>query len=178
MIGNDVVDLSFAKKNTRYHTQAFQEKVFHTEEIKSFGSFPLPSHLFWKLWSIKETAYKAHQRRFTMPQKLNPFSFQVQSITDDLSMVKKDAFIYKVLSYQNSDWVYSMLANSQLQSYQNFDIKTTSSFFYPKLTRHDLNHKVIKNQWGIPFIQVNNNLHPISITHHGKYMAYVVEKNS
>lgn len=71
MIGNDVVDLAAAAKESNWRRKGFLEKVFSTEERSMISSAMNQHQMVWLLWSMKEAAYKAHQREFQLPRKLN-----------------------------------------------------------------------------------------------------------
>ena len=74
MIGNDLVDLKLAAKQSNWQRKGFLDKLFTPKEqgyiLNSDDSFKT----VWLLWSMKESAYKAyllmHNDRFFAPKKL------------------------------------------------------------------------------------------------------------
>ena len=71
MIGNDIIDLQLAAVQSNWTRKGFLEKVFTSFEQQQILSSKDPSLLVWLLWSMKEAGYKAHQRQFSLPRKLN-----------------------------------------------------------------------------------------------------------
>ena len=73
MIGNDVIDLSLAKKESNWQRKGFLKKLFSNDEqqliLEALNSF----EMVWRLWSMKEAAYKIftqqHSVRFFAPKK-------------------------------------------------------------------------------------------------------------
>lgn len=171
MLGNDIVDLTLAKHQTRWHTATFQEKVLHPVETEKFKNNALGFTAFWKIWSIKESVYKAHQREKNHLPKFNPFHFLVEEISENKSRVCVEGLQYEVLSYISSNLIYSFTKGENVHSFQNFEIAAKNSSFIPDLKRSDVNLKLSKNQNGIPFLNQQNKSVPISLTHHGKYFA-------
>jgi len=73
LIGNDVIDLSLAKKESNWQRKGFLKKLFSNDEqqliLEALNSF----EMVWRLWSMKEAAYKIftqqHSVRFFAPKK-------------------------------------------------------------------------------------------------------------
>ena len=62
MIGNDIVDLALAKKESNWKRNRFLDKIFtETEQLLIFHS-ENPEIMVWNLWSRKEAAYKIYNR--------------------------------------------------------------------------------------------------------------------
>jgi phosphopantetheinyl transferase (holo-ACP synthase) len=57
MIGNDVVDLVLARKKVWRRT-GYLQKIFTESEQLLIENSSNPHVLVWKLWSMKEAAYK------------------------------------------------------------------------------------------------------------------------
>ena len=68
MIGNDIVDLNCANKESNWQRSGFLEKLFTKEEQKWIQKAEHKTLAVWLLWSQKESAYKIvcklEQRRF------------------------------------------------------------------------------------------------------------------
>jgi len=173
MLGNDVVDFQLAKLQTRWKTEAFQQKVLHPIELDRFSSNPLCFTDFWKIWSIKETAYKAHQRRFNHSPRFNPFQFLVELLSENRSKVYIENEEYNVISYVGNHFIYSTTEGKETCSIQNFNIEAENTLFSKNLNRKHLAENLMKNENGIPFLVEANRCVPVSITHHGSYFAYL-----
>lgn len=62
MIGNDIVDLVQAAKDSDWNRKGYLEKIFTPEEQFMISSDIYPDLMVWLLWSMKESAYKIHSR--------------------------------------------------------------------------------------------------------------------
>lgn len=74
MIGNDLVDLKLAAKQSNWQRKGFLDKLFTPKEQGCILNSSNPFETVWLLWSMKESAYKAylqtHNERFFAPKKL------------------------------------------------------------------------------------------------------------
>ena len=75
MIGNDIVDLTFARLESNWQRRGFLEKQFTTNEQKLILTAKNSFILVWKFWSMKEAAYKIYvqqnDKRFFAPKKFD-----------------------------------------------------------------------------------------------------------
>ena len=62
MIGNDIVDLALAKKESNWKRNRFLDKIFTTKEQVLIVDAENPEIMVWNLWSRKEAAYKIYNR--------------------------------------------------------------------------------------------------------------------
>lgn len=58
MIGNDIVDLPLARKESKWRRKGYLDKVFTTHEQHLIHTAADPDCMVWLLWSMKESAYK------------------------------------------------------------------------------------------------------------------------
>ncbi len=74
MIGNDVIDLQLAGKESNWKRPQFLQKIFTLEEQRYLATAPNKDTAVWLLWSRKESAYKLVARmkkcRFFAPKRL------------------------------------------------------------------------------------------------------------
>lgn len=74
MIGNDIIDLQLAGVQSDWQRPRFRERVFTANENQLIDSTEDPFYTAWRLWSMKESGYKALVRllpkRFFSPKKL------------------------------------------------------------------------------------------------------------
>ena len=93
MIGNDIIDLKLARKQTNYWRAGFLEKQFSSNERVLIRSTSNPFIVVWKLWSMKEAAYKLYTQenkiRFFAPKK---FSCQISSYSKGFVCYKNKVF--------------------------------------------------------------------------------------
>ena len=189
MIGNDIVDINFTRKQSNWQRDGFLDKIFISEEqeyiLKSKCSFTS----VWQLWSMKESVYKIYVRkykeRFFAPKKL------VCILTDSYNgsvIINDEKYFTKTIT--NKKYIYSTAISgvSNLSSVDTFcfplkesDISTQRATVYSQLKnriaeKYNLNSEIIqieKTALGIPEVKVNNQTLEvnISLTHHGNYGA-------
>jgi phosphopantetheinyl transferase (holo-ACP synthase) len=58
VIGNDIVDLALARKESNWKRPGYLNKIFTTKEQLLISSAENPNTMVWNLWSRKEAAYK------------------------------------------------------------------------------------------------------------------------
>ena len=75
MIGNDIIDLSFARSESNWQRRGFLEKQFTANEQKLILTAKNSFILVWRFWSMKEAAYKIYvqqnETRFFAPKKFD-----------------------------------------------------------------------------------------------------------
>ena len=64
MIGNDIVDLKQAAKDSNWKRPRFLDKIFTQKEQSIILSSENNDQMIWLLWGMKEAAYKAYVRQF------------------------------------------------------------------------------------------------------------------
>jgi len=73
LIGNDIIDLSLAKTASNWQRKGFLEKQFTANEQQLILEAPNSFVMVWRLWSMKEAAYKIYTQqhivRFFAPKK-------------------------------------------------------------------------------------------------------------
>jgi len=87
MIGNDIVDFKTAALQSNWRRRGFLEKLFSKNEQSLILNSEFPECRLWLLWAMKESTYKAHQRRFKLPRSFNPKQFNCEIIAGDNTSV-------------------------------------------------------------------------------------------
>lgn len=186
MIGNDVVDLELAKEQSNWERKGFLEKVFTTSEQFLIRTAKDPHLQVWLLWSMKEAAYKAHQRALSLPRKINWREQQCEISSIDFTVasgvVKIGDATYLTQSTVSAEAVFSSAVfqkeiplNTGLFKSSSIEMKTLflkeiSEAFM--LNPEDLS--LINNQDGIPLLlhkkqRLNTSF---SFTDHGAFSAF------
>ncbi|AWA30616.1 phosphopantetheinyl transferase [Flavobacterium magnum] len=75
MIGNDLVDLATAAKESNWRRKGYLGKIFTDSEQSYIKNSVLQETAVWVLWSMKEAAYKIWNRKSGI-RSFNPKSFQ------------------------------------------------------------------------------------------------------
>lgn len=163
MIGNDIVDLALARKESNWKRKGFLAKIFTKKEQLLILNAENPEIMVWNLWSKKEAAYKIYnhqtQIRGYFPLHLECFDLDV---IDGISFGKVviEKYVYFTKTVITTQFVHTIA----VENVQDFDtIKTLE------------NRKNIQKHNGIPFYIEKENLAPklISISHHGRFEQIV-----
>jgi len=185
MIGNDIVDLEFAKRNSRWQEQRFLDKLFTTEEQDFVHSDQQKFQNIWRLWTMKESVYKIISRA-EETIRFNPTDFKCTVLDSNRGHViyknqsiatstTTDKSFIQTTTCLNPQWI------SKLFQFSNLDYPTQHSESVQQAIKAYSTYKnvldtsvaVIKNSRGIPQLYMNGHLQPeqLSLTHHGLYGA-------
>ena len=192
MIGNDIVDLNLAEKQSNWRRKGFLEKVYSSNEQAMILESSTPDILVWKLWSMKESAYKARLRVHKHIQ-LNPKAFECQFLAEDKGIVTCDGKMYHTASQINDDFVHTQsyaeqfdttlfsevisLDHSRIHSKQLYNAMISSVAISMQCDEGDV--LIEKNSLGIPELyRMGQKMHQLcSFSHHGRYGSYVITNN-
>jgi len=158
MIGNDVIDLGLAQKESNWKRSGFLEKLFTKAEQQLILGNANPELMVWNLWSRKEAAYKIYNRetgvRAFMPLQLECF---YENIRDGKVVVKDRQYFTE-----------TFLSVGKIHT-----LAVSDSEDFSKIISLDNVADVVKKN-GIPFI--GSGKKPVSISHHGRFSAIVTLK--
>ena len=198
MIGNDIVDLALAKTESNWKRPRFFNKVFTEKEQQYIYKSPQPDKMVWLLWSMKESAYKLYVqlqgKRFFAPKKFSCTVLNINEI-ESSGMVACDDFLCFTQSEISDQFVYTISGLEKIKDYYGQIVKIKNPHYkshhvevykmvikqFAKLYAkpvHQISLK--KNKHEIPFLYTNKKKAEaaISISHHGNYGAFVIEKFS
>lgn len=149
MIGNDIVDLLQAAKDSNWQRKGFLDKLFTPEEQFMISSDIHPPLMIWLLWSMKESAYKINSRetklRLFAPAKLvcNNLIILNKKATGHVTCEDK---AYYTSSEINEDYIHTVAAENE----------------------GELAHAQVKIMDYHMEYKASN---PQSVSHHGRYLA-------
>lgn len=180
MIGNDIIDLKIVKAEKKSENIRFLKKIFTEKEREIIKTSSNPENTLWLLWSMKETAYKAHQRIFSLAPQINPLAFECSpDIYSNIGAVITGEFSYPVRFEPNSEYIYSQ-TNSSRTFRKIYNLKKAQSKFIKEIalifkSKSD-EIQIQKDEYGIPLLKFKNTSKklPISISHHGDFSAFVI----
>ena len=187
MIGNDIVDISLAALQSNWRRAGFLDKLFSTAEIDLILNEAHPELMVWKLWSMKESAYKADYRLKKI-RKFNPKQLACKLIDSRLGEVCIGASSYKTMTASNSDFIHSIALQHNFTGGFQHKIHKQKALMdteqlYDLLIRHvarstdcEVEELLLrKTDDAIPELYRNKNkLKTIcSMSHHGNYGAYI-----
>ena len=153
MLGNDIVDLDLAKIQSNWRRKNYLDKIFTAEEQLLITSAKNPDEMVWLLWSMKESAYKIHNRKTGIrnfaPKSLNCKVYASASEIKGTISIDHNTYFTKSdiqLSYIHTiaTPIYSKLEEIKVVIYE--------------LPNHPSDYKRTK---------------PGSVSHHGQYLALV-----
>lgn len=154
MTGNDLVDLKQASIESNWKRKGYLEKVFTSAEQHLILYAAKPDVLVWLLWSMKEAAYKIHNRRSGVreyaPLKLN---CRLSSNCKDCitGTVQIDGITYLTKSIvQGIDYIHTHAAETEQE------MALIREQIYPYGQHSD--YKAMA---------------PSCVSHHGRYLALI-----
>ncbi len=179
MIGNDIIDLSFARSESNWQRRGFLEKQFTANEQKLILTAKNSFILVWKLWSMKEAAYKIYlqqnETRFFAPKKfdclLKSGKKGLVYFKDQIfytSSIVSQKYIFTLASLEKETKAYSKIVTPEL-----IDKTIKNKLVYGSaFSALEIEQKKSKN--GAPSYYHKDMLltRSCSISHHGNYGVF------
>lgn len=183
MIGNDVVDLRLAQKESNWKRKGYLDKIYTVAEQEIIHSASNPDLMVWILWSMKEAAYKANNR-ITNIREFAPTKIVCELPNAD-DAIRYGKATYNNLEYQIKIFIFKeyihTIALCNSRDFSTVDVITIEDFpidylRYLKEKKFLMPHeRIIKNESGIPnlFNEITCETKPVSISHHGRYLSLI-----
>lgn len=184
MVGNDIVDLNVAFSNSRWRSARFVDKIFTSVEKKQIEGSADVFKTIWRLWSMKESAYKIylqqHKSPFFDPKKIQT---QILNKTEGVVTIQNysyvtstkcaSSYMYTESKFHESESLFSKLFVAQHKYNSEYCREQLISYFAHTYNKDPLSLQIKKNSLGVPKLFFKNELQnkSISITHHGGYAA-------
>lgn len=157
MIGNDIIDLVIASKESNWRRKGYLAKLLTDCEFDLFQNSNHQEIDIWNLWSRKEAVYKIliqeGKLRGFYPKKIECLNMDYRN-----GIVKFENDLYYTKSYFSNDFVYSEA------------VKETSDF--KKINNFTSEMELFKIN-GIPFAELKGKIVAVSKTHHGRFEKIV-----
>jgi phosphopantetheinyl transferase (holo-ACP synthase) len=158
MIGNDVVDLNLAGKESNWQRKGFLSKIFTKNEQTLIQNSENQEIAVWNLWSRKEAAYKIWNRE-TGIRKFNPIQFECFDLESETGKVQFKNTIYFTKTEILTDYIHTIAV-------LNKEIFNNIKFIKKLIT--------IEKKKGIPFyVNENQKIKPVSKSHHGRFESII-----
>jgi phosphopantetheinyl transferase (holo-ACP synthase) len=113
LIGNDIIDLAYTKETTNWQRRGFLAKVFNKPEQEIIAQTKEPFLMVWRLWSLKEAAYKSYLRKggspFNSPQRI---AVSVKNL--NIGEAQIGNFSFRIISLNTTDFI---LSHTQIPSH-------------------------------------------------------------
>lgn len=145
MIGNDIIDLDLAHRESNWQRRGFLDKLFTEYEKACILSSEDPEIMVWHLWSRKEAVYKIYNR-LTGIRAFIPLKIECVGSETVICDGKK----YQTKTEITADFIHSMAVSQKA--------------FFPEMCSLDRKDIVKHNK--IPFAKNGN---AASISHHGRF---------
>lgn len=191
MIGNDLVDLKLAAKQSNWQRKGLLDKLFTSNEQGYILNSDNPFETVWLLWSMKESAYKAylqaHNNRFFSPKNL-----VCNLISKNKGTVLINNALFFTESEINEDFIYTVAFSEKNNNnfltdcfrFEQPNFETQRNQTYQKVLAAFSNElklpvaqlKIEKNGQGVPRLFQGEVLlkNSFSLTHHGKFGAFSI----
>ncbi len=159
MIGNDIVDLALAQKESNWKRKGFLDKIFTKNEQLMILHAQNQEVMVWNLWSRKEAVYKIYNRKTQIrgyfPLQLECFDLEILDGTIFGKVVINDNIYYT--KTEITDQLINTIA---VEKFQDLDKIITLK-----------NRKNIPKKNGIPnYFKIDNLVSkPVSISNHGRF---------
>lgn len=150
MLGNDIVDLDLAKTQSNWRRKNYLEKIFTKEEQLLIAAAENPDVMVWLLWSMKESAYKIHNRK-TGIRNFAPRSLSCTVHLNAYGEVNINGKTYFTKSSLQTAFVHTIAAPNY------------SKLEEIKITIYEAPHHLFDYK----------STQPGCVSHHGRYLALV-----
>jgi len=151
MIGNDIVDLTLAKKESNWKRSGYLDKIFTKKEQLLISKAKNPEVMVWNLWSRKEAAYKIVNRQ-TGIRTFIPLKLECLNVYSEIGKVICMGNIYFTKT-EITDLYIHTIAVLKMGDFDKISV---------------LDHTTeIKKLSGVPYILSNNGI--VTISHHGMF---------
>ena len=189
MIGNDIIDLNVAGIISRWKEQRFLDKLFSDEEQAIIMAEEHHFNNIWRLWSMKESAFKVYSRNLKL-SLFNPKSFSCEIASETIGTVSFDNLTVSTTTEYTSNTIYT---TAQFQETSRFtehcELKQLSQMDKSKQLRKkaiqafgqlisvsERDISIEKDDFGVPrfFIHKKAQDNFLSLTHHGNYGGFAI----
>ncbi|MSP85314.1 MAG: 4-phosphopantetheinyl transferase family protein [Flavobacteriaceae bacterium] len=159
MIGNDIVDLELALKESNWKRKGYLDKIFTKQEQLLISKSDNPENMVWNLWSRKESAYKIFNR-ISGIRIYNPIKFECFDTDKSIGMVINKGVLYYTKTEINNDYIHTV------------SVLNKTDFESVKFLNRT--NEIIKME-GIPCLIKTNKkrIQPVSISNHGNFEKIV-----
>ncbi len=197
MIGNDIVDLAQARRESNWQRKGFLNKVFTSHEQQLIHTASDPDVMVWTLWSMKESAYKVMVRetgrRFFAPHQLachlsatrsdalegSVFYQRTYYTTSSVTARHIATAAFSADGVQSFTQVIVPFERTDYQHQHRVIRDTIKQYFATRFSIDESRIQIQKSEFGVPALVIIDSAgrtmsQPISISHHGRYGAFVM----
>lgn len=163
MIGNDIIDLALARKESNWQRKGFLDKIFTHKEQLLILNAKNAEVMVWNLWSRKEAAYKIYNRQ-TGIRGYFPLQLECSDLNISNQIIFGKVIIKERVYFTKTEIKKSYIHTISVENIADFNR-------VQQLKNRD---NIIKYK-GIPSFSNKKNLmlSPISISHHGRFKQII-----
>jgi phosphopantetheinyl transferase (holo-ACP synthase) len=154
MIGNDVIDLALAQKESNWQRKGYLDKLFTKKEQNLIYTAQNPTLMVWILWSRKEAVYKIIRQQNGV-RGFYPLRIENSDYKNGILVFEQQLFYTKTTIDKNL--IHSIALQNQAFN-RVVELSTTISLYK-------------KNE--IPYSIEENKVFNLSKSHHGRYEKVV-----
>lgn len=158
MIGNDIIDRLEACRKSNWRRRGFLSKIFTLSEQHIISASNDEEKFVWLLWSMKEAAYKIYNRatqvRGFFPSKL----ICSTNTSGNEGIVRYEGKVYYTRSVITENMIHTIAVEEENRFISIQELE---------------DYNVLRDTSGLPFILFNNELKPVSTSHHGRFRKTV-----
>jgi len=162
MIGNDIIDLALAHKESRWQRRGFLTKLFTTKEQWLISKASDSEIMVWSLWSRKEAVYKIYNRQ-TQIRAYIPLHLECLDGQNSLGIYYGKVQCFDQIYYTKTLITADFIDTVAVQNPDDFERIETLA---PSV--------IIQKKNGIPsYLTENTVFKPLSKSHHGRFERLV-----
>lgn len=176
MLGNDVIDLDLARRESNWRRKGYLEKTCSPAEQQDIRHAEDPFLAFWMRWSMKESAYKI-VNRLTHIRSFDPSAYcctlRYHNGTWEGEVRRNDLVLY-TRSCCSSDFIHT----SAVQQYAQFAAEVLVWLdnypdYQARYNADSPDDHLYKDDAGIPWLlhRETGQIRPASLSHHGRYLV-------
>ena len=196
MIGNDVVDITEAAKESKWNRKGFLKKIFTNREQFYISNSDNSDLMVWLLWSMKESAYKIYLQQY-LKRFFSPSKFECMLIATAGEFFYGEVLIeditYKSISKISADKISTIaylkdelnlmvihndfpISGSDYKTQHREVYSKVLSDFSEKINKPAEQLTIMKDANGIPRLYYKDYLisTSLSISHHGRFGSYAI----
>jgi phosphopantetheinyl transferase (holo-ACP synthase) len=153
MVGNDIVDLELAQKESNWKRNGYLDKIATVSEQILLQNSDNQDVSVWNLWSRKEAVYKIILQKGGK-RGYYPIKIECLDLNSELGIVRYQNQCFYTRTIVTKDYIYS-------EAVENYDD-------LKKIKELAKSSTIIKLD-GIPFAKIESRILNISKTHHGRF---------
>lgn len=179
MVGNDIVDLVTAKRDSNWKRNGYLNKICSSDEQQMILQASDPDQLLWLIWTMKESAYKIVNKT-TGTRSYAPLSLSCTDLV--INQNRAAGAIHHAIGtiYTQTEIKEQLIHSIAVLDKTHFETTSILHLEYTSRYLENFNqsskaYQLSKDQKGAPQIIhiASGCIHDASISHHGRYLAIV-----